>query len=87
MYDYQNLLFYQKQVKSWDLYQLQNDSIIFNDENGYHSQSGAYFTYAHHILFSRSELDLNMLSFGLSAGLIQYKLDESSFLNLSLIHI
>ena len=56
-------------------------SIIFNDENGYHSQSGAYFTYAHHILFSRSELDLNMLSFGLSAGLIQYKLDESSFLN------
>ena len=56
-------------------------SIIFNDENGFHSQSGAYFTYAHHILFSRSELDLNMLSFGLSAGLIQYKLDESSFLN------
>ena len=48
-------------------------SIIFNDENGYHSQSGAYFTYAHHILFSRSELDLNMLSFGLSADLIQYQ--------------
>ena len=32
-------------------------------------------------MFSRSEADLNMLSFGLSAGLIQYKLDETSFLN------
>ena len=74
-------------------------AIAFKDQNGYHSQSGAYFTYAHHIMFSRSELDLDMLSFGLSAGLIQYKLDESSFLSggfdplisgveqLSLIHI
>jgi len=56
-------------------------AIAFKDQNGYHSQSGAYFTYAHHIMFSRSELDLDMLSFGLSAGLIQYKLDESSFLS------
>ena len=32
MYDYQNLLFYQKQVKSWDLYQLHNDSIQINDK-------------------------------------------------------
>ena len=56
-------------------------AIAFNDKNGYHSQSGAYLTYAHHIMFSRSELDLDMLSFGLSAGLIQYKLDESSFLS------
>ena len=55
-------------------------SIAFKDENGYHSQTGAYFTYAHHIMFSRSELDIDMLSFGLSAGLIQYKLDESTFL-------
>ena len=55
-------------------------TIAFKDQNGYHSQSGAYVTYAHHIMFSRSELDLDMLSFGLSAGLIQYKLDESSFL-------
>jgi type IX secretion system PorP/SprF family membrane protein len=31
-------------------------------------------------MFSRSETDLNMLSFGLSAGFIQYKLDETSFL-------
>ena len=55
-------------------------AIAFKDENGYHSQTGAYFTYAHHIMFSRSELDIDMLSFGLSAGLIQYKLDESTFL-------
>ena len=38
-------------------------AIAFKDENGYHSQTGAYFTYAHHIMFSRSELDLDMLSF------------------------
>jgi|TARA_B100001094_G_scaffold63817_1_gene59775 type IX secretion system PorP/SprF family membrane protein len=56
-------------------------AIAFKDENGYHSQTGAYFTYAHHIMFSRSELDIDMLSFGLSAGLIQYKLDESAFLS------
>ncbi|WNH14351.1 type IX secretion system membrane protein PorP/SprF [Thalassobellus suaedae] len=54
--------------------------ILYTDKNGYHSQSGAYFTYAHHLMFSRSEADLNMLSFGLSAGIIQYKLDETTFL-------
>lgn len=54
--------------------------ILYTDKNGYHSQNGAYVTYAHHLMFSRSEVDLNMLSFGLSAGFIQYKLDESSFL-------
>jgi len=56
-------------------------AIVYNDKNGYHSQTGAYFTYAHHLMFSRNEIDLNMLSFGLSAGLIQYKLDETAFLN------
>jgi type IX secretion system PorP/SprF family membrane protein len=54
--------------------------IMYADTNGYHSQKGAYLTYAHHLLFSRSEVDLNMLSFGLSAGFIQYQLDETSFL-------
>ena len=54
-------------------------AIIFNDQNGYHSQSGAYLTYAHHLMFSRNTIDLNMLSFGLSAGMIQYKLDETAF--------
>lgn len=55
--------------------------ILYNDKNGYHSQSGVYFTYAHHLMFSRNPIDLNMLSFGLSAGVIQYKLDETSFLS------
>ncbi|MBJ6369339.1 PorP/SprF family type IX secretion system membrane protein [Snuella sedimenti] len=54
--------------------------IVYADKNGYHSQTGAYATYAHHLMFSRSELDLNMLSFGLSVGFIQYKLDETTFL-------
>lgn len=54
--------------------------IVYTDKNGFHSQTGAYATYAHHLMFSRSEADLNMLSFGLSAGFIQYKLDETSFL-------
>lgn len=53
--------------------------ILFSDKNGYHSQSGAYATYAHHLMFSRNEVDLNMLSFGLSFGIIQYKLDTTSF--------
>ena len=54
-------------------------AIAFNDQNGYHSQTGAYLTYAHHLMFSRNTIDLNMLSFGLSAGMIQYKLDETAF--------
>ena len=55
--------------------------ILYADTNGYHSQKGGYLTYAHHLLFSRSEADLNMLSFGLSAGFIQYQLDETTFLD------
>ena len=53
--------------------------ILFSDKNGYHSLKGAKITYAHHIMFSRSTTDLNQLSFGLSAGLIQNQLDETSF--------
>ena len=53
--------------------------ILFNDKNGYHSQKGAKITYAHHIMFSRSAADLNQLSFGLSAGLVQNQLDETTF--------
>lgn len=55
--------------------------IAYSDRNGFHSQEGVYATYAHHLMFSRNEIDLNMLSFGLSAGFIQYKLDETSFLS------
>jgi len=54
-------------------------AIVFNDRNGYHTQTGAKITYAHHLMFSRSTLDLNQLSFGMNAGLIQSNLDETSF--------
>ena len=54
-------------------------AIFFNDKNGYHSQTGGYLTYAHHIMFSRSDADLNQLSFGISFGLIQSRLDETQF--------
>ena len=53
--------------------------ILFNDRNGYHSQRGFKLTYAHHIMFSRSDVDLNQLSFGISAGLVQSQLDQSEF--------
>ncbi|WP_035651549.1 MULTISPECIES: PorP/SprF family type IX secretion system membrane protein [unclassified Flavobacterium] len=53
--------------------------IVFNDKNGYHSQKGLKLTYAHHIMFSRDELDLNQLSFGISGGVIQSQLDETKF--------
>lgn len=53
---------------------------IFNDSNGFHAQTGGYLTYAHHVLLSRNPVDLNMLSFGISAGFIQFRLDETTFL-------
>lgn len=53
--------------------------IVFNDQNGNFSRRGAYATFAYHLLFSRSELDLNQLSFGISAGIIQHSLDQSGF--------
>lgn len=53
--------------------------ILFNDKNGYHSQKGIKLTYAHHIMFSRDDIDLNQLSFGMSTGLFQQQLDETSF--------
>ncbi|WP_133533666.1 PorP/SprF family type IX secretion system membrane protein [Flavobacterium dankookense] len=53
--------------------------IVFNDKNGYHSQKGMKLTYAHHLMFSRDNVDLNQLSFGMSAGFVQSQLDETSF--------
>lgn len=54
-------------------------AIVFNDQNGNFSTRGAYATFAYHLLFSRSELDLNQLSFGISAGIVQHSLDQSGF--------
>lgn len=56
--------------------------IFFNDSNGVFSQQGAYATFAYHLLLSRDYIALNQLSFGISLGLIQGSLDETSF-NLS----
>ena len=53
--------------------------ILFNDSNGNFSQTGAYATFAYHLLLSRNEVDLNQISFGVSVGLIQGRLDESNF--------
>jgi len=54
--------------------------ILLNDRNGYHSQKGFRVAYAHHIMFSRDEVDLNQLSFGVNAGFAQSLLDETSFM-------
>lgn len=53
--------------------------IVFNDQNGNYSTRGAFASFAYHLLFSRSELDLNQLSFGISGGIIQHSLDETGF--------
>ncbi len=55
-------------------------AIAYNDRNGYHSQTGFKLTYAHHIMFSRDDVDLNQLSFGVNVGITQSKLDETAFL-------
>lgn len=53
--------------------------ILFNDANGYHSQTGVKFTYAHHLRFSRDVRNLNQLSFGLSPTILLSSLDETEF--------
>ncbi|MEM9647335.1 MAG: type IX secretion system membrane protein PorP/SprF [Bacteroidota bacterium] len=54
-------------------------AIIFNDRNGYHSQTGFKATYAHHLQLAGDFRTLNQLSFGLSAGVILSSLDETEF--------
>ncbi len=56
-------------------------AIIFNDSNGYHSQTGLKLSYAHHLPFGEDIRVLNQLSLGLSAGYIQSRLDESEFVS------
>ncbi len=56
-------------------------AIVFNDANGYHSQTGLKLTYAHHLPFGGDIRVLNQLSFGLSTGFIQSNLDESEFVS------
>jgi type IX secretion system PorP/SprF family membrane protein len=54
--------------------------ILLNDKNGYHSQKGLRVAYAHHIMFSRDDVDLNQLSFGVNVGFAQSLLDETDFM-------
>ncbi len=54
-------------------------AILFNDSNGYHSQTGFKGTYAHHLQLAGDFRTLNQLSFGLSAGVILSSLDETEF--------
>lgn len=53
--------------------------ILFNDSNGYHSQTGLKLTYAHHLKLSYDFRTLHQLSFGLSGGIIMSNLDETEF--------
>ncbi len=53
--------------------------ILFNDSNGYHSQTGFKGTYAHHLQLGGDFRTLNQLSFGLSAGVLLSSLDETEF--------
>ncbi|MCA0931888.1 type IX secretion system membrane protein PorP/SprF [Lutimonas saemankumensis] len=52
--------------------------IVFNDENGYHSQQGFLATYAYHINFGH-EAALNQLSFGLSFMFSQNSVNQNDF--------
>lgn len=54
-------------------------AILFNDANGYHSQTGMKLTYAHHLQMGSDVRILNQLSFGLSTGFILSSLDETEF--------
>ena len=53
-------------------------AILFNDENGYHSQQGFLATYAYHINFGREDA-MNQLSFGLSFMYSQNSLNQTDF--------
>ncbi|WP_456868225.1 PorP/SprF family type IX secretion system membrane protein [Galbibacter sp. BG1] len=57
-------------------------AILFNDRNGYHSQTGMKLTYAHHITLSEYRDGVNQLSFGVNVGFLQSRLDESDFVSI-----
>ncbi len=52
--------------------------VIYNENNGFHSQTGIETAYAYHLNFG-NEYALNQLSFGLSFLYLQSKLDQRSF--------
>lgn len=54
--------------------------VFYNDSNGRFTQQGALATFAYHLMFSRSTADINQLSFGINAGIIQDRLDQSDLI-------
>ena len=54
-------------------------AIIFNDQNGYHSQTGGYLSYAYHLKIGGIYNTLNQISFGTNVGMVQSRLDETEF--------
>lgn len=54
-------------------------AVIFNDHNGNFSKTGAYGTFAYHLRLPSGDLELHRLSFGISAGVVQHRLDQSDF--------
>ena len=53
--------------------------LAFSDKNGNFSESGVFATFAYHLNLSARETELNQLSFGISFGYLQNKLDETGF--------
>ena len=53
--------------------------LAFSDSNGNFSEDGIFGTFAYHLNLSARETELNQLSFGLSLGYLQNKLDQSDF--------
>jgi len=53
--------------------------VLFNDANGFHSQTGLKGTYAHHLRLGGDFRTLNQLSFGLSGTMLLSSLDETEF--------
>lgn len=56
-------------------------AIVFKDTNGNFSQTGFYGTFAYHINLNYKAANLHQLSFGISGGILQRKLDERELLN------
>jgi type IX secretion system PorP/SprF family membrane protein len=54
-------------------------AVLFNDENGYHSQQGFSAAYAYHLNFG-NEYALNQLSLALSFTYSQNSVDQSNFI-------
>jgi len=52
--------------------------LVFNDNNGFHSQRGVQGAFAYHINF-RSDEALDQLSFGLAASFVQNTIDQRTF--------